>query len=37
MQKFVAYLDYGSGMSVEAMERWASTGTVPEDISSAYV
>lgn len=29
LQKYVAYLDLGGGMSEEAMERWASTGTVP--------
>lgn len=29
MQKYVAFLDLGSGMSEAAMDRWASCGTVP--------
>ena len=29
VQKYVAYLDLGNGMTEAAMERWASTGTVP--------
>ena len=29
MQEYVAYLDLGNGMTEAAMERWASTGTVP--------
>ena len=29
VQKYVAYLDFGNGMTEAAMERWASTGTVP--------
>ncbi len=33
LQNFIAYLDLGTAMSTQSMDRWASTGTVPEHLS----